>query len=69
MDEPTKDAIIRQQALIIKDQTETINQQRCTIAELQYHIHQHDLLYEHPWQYFFWRVFVWPFHPDNRGAK
>jgi hypothetical protein len=33
---------------------------------LQYRIHQHDLLYQHPWQFFFWRIFVWPFHPANK---
>lgn len=51
---------------IIRHQTEIINQQRCHVAELKYYMHQHDLLYEHPWQYFFWRIFVWPFHPDNK---
>jgi hypothetical protein len=47
--------------LVITDQIETINKQRCRIAELEYFIDRHDLLYFHPWRYFFWRIFVWPF--------
>lgn len=66
MESTDKNAIIKQQQLIIGDLITTTNQLRNRVAELQYHIHQHDLLYEHPWQYFFWRIFVWPFHPDNK---
>lgn len=54
-------------ATLLTGQDKIIGQQRCRTAELEYHIHQHDLLYEHPWQYFVWRIFVWPFHPNNKS--
>lgn len=63
MDEPTKDAVLRQQELIIKDQTGIINQQRCRIAELEYNRHHYDLIYTQPisFLWWFWRSRVFPF--------
>lgn len=62
-------SVVKHLRAMLQDAADTINTQRCRIAELEYDRHQHDLLYQHPWQYFFWRIFVWPFHPENRGAK
>lgn len=63
MDESSKDAVIRQQQLIIADQTTTINTQRNRIAELEYVRHQHDLIYTQPIGFllWFWRSRIWPF--------
>jgi hypothetical protein len=44
-----KDAIIRQQWAIIRDQ-------RLELAELKYRIHHHELLYTQPWDFFFWKL-------------
>ena len=61
MDE-NKDAIIRQQSLIIKDQLETIDKQRCRIVELEYNKHQYDLIYTNPisFLWWFWRSRIFP---------
>lgn len=54
-----KEAIIRQQRLIIRDQQATINQQR---TELAYH-RQFEHSRNHPWFFFWWLLLhnVWPF--------
>jgi len=58
-----KDAIIKQQELIIRDYTTTINTQRCRIAELEYDRHQYDLIFSNPMGFvlWFWRSRIWPF--------
>jgi hypothetical protein len=62
----SKDELIKLQQEQLARCTEVMGKMRCRIAELEYHIHQHDLLYLHPWQYFLWRIFIWPFRPENK---
>ena len=54
-----KDSIIRQQGLIMADQTNTINQLR---TELAYH-RQWEHRIACPWSFFWWLLLqdVWPF--------
>jgi hypothetical protein len=58
-----KDAIIRQQWLIIKDQEATINTQRCEIAYLKNEKHRFELIYTSPiwFLWWFWRSRFFPF--------
>jgi hypothetical protein len=59
MEEISKDAIIEQQRLIIRDQLLVIDKQRCELAERR----QFSAASEHPWQYFWWLLLhdLWPF--------
>lgn len=63
MDEPTKDAVMQQQKLIIRDYQTIINTQRNRIAELEYDRHQYDLIYTEPVWFliWFWRSRIFPF--------
>ena len=60
-----KDECIAKLDALVENQYERIRAQHNELAELRDRIHQHELLYTQPWHYFFWRVFCWPFHPDN----
>ena len=46
---------------MIRDLTEQNNTLRCQLAEERYYRHKHDLVYQHPFEFLFWRIFVWPF--------
>lgn len=72
MDEPTKDAIIRQQELIIKDYQTTINQQH---IELAHHREREHHIDHCRWGFALWLLLndLWPFslwyHRFDGGAK
>jgi hypothetical protein len=63
MDEPTKDVIIAQQELIIRDSTTTINQLRSEVAELRHFKHKYASVTDEPIRFLLWVWLkdVWPF--------
>lgn len=58
-----KDAVIRQQGLIIKDQLHTIAAQRNHISRLEYNNHRFDVADKEPLRFLLWVLLrdVWPF--------